>query len=225
MGDHVHVHSPEGLAERSGRWATEREHIWELAATVLLALATLGIAWSGYQAARWTGVQAQHYAHSNAERSTATRVSTTAGQNRLQDLLNFNRWLEVTTDGNTTLANLYQRRFRAEFVPAFEAWLAQNPLQNPNAIASPLYMPQYHPAAFAQADKLAHEADQDYNDGRAATEHTDDYVLTTVFFAAVLFFAGISLRFKWNAMRFVVLALGVVFLSYGLERIATLPHH
>ena len=29
-----------------------------------------------------------------------------------QDLLNFNRWLEVTTDGNTQLADLYERRFR-----------------------------------------------------------------------------------------------------------------
>jgi hypothetical protein len=224
MAEHVHVHSPEGLAE-PGRAATEREHAWELAATVLLALATLGIAWSGYQAARWTGLQAQHYAQSNAARSTATRVSTTAGQNRIQDLLNFNRWLEVTTEGNTTLANLYQRRFRPEFVPAFDAWLAQNPLQNPNAIASPLYMPQYHPAAFAQATKLTSEADQAYNDGRDATKHTDDYVLTTVFFAAVLFFAGISLRFTWDAMRLVVLGLGGLFLTYGLVRIATLPHH
>ncbi|HEV2309132.1 MAG TPA: hypothetical protein VGU73_01300 [Acidimicrobiia bacterium] len=223
MTEHVHVHSPEGLAE-SGRSGMEHEHAWELAATVLLAVATLGIAWSGYQAARWTGVQAQHYAQSNAARSTATRVSTNAGQERLQDLLNFNRWLEVTTDGNQTLADLYQRRFRAEFVPAFEAWLAQNPLQNSNAVASPLNMPQYHPAAFAQAAKLANQADQDYNAGKDATRHTDDYVLTTVFFAAVLFFAGVSLRFKWDAMRLTVLVFGGAFLTYGLVRIATLPH-
>ena len=225
MSEHVHVHAPHELGERSRRWATEREHMWELVATVLLAVATLGIAASGYQAARWTGVEAQHYAQSNAARSAATRVSTAAGQDRLQDLLNFNRWLEVSSEGNTPLAQLYLRRFRPEFVPAFEAWLAQNPLQNPNAVASPLYMPQYHPAAFARANHLSYQADLYYVAGKDATRHTDDYVLTTVFFAAVLFFAGISLRFSWVAMRVTVLAFGVVFLAYALERFAALPHH
>jgi hypothetical protein len=48
-------------------------------------------------------------------------------------------------------------------------------------------------------------------------------VLTTVFFAAVLFFAGISLRFKWQSMRLVVITFAVVFLGYGLARLALLP--
>jgi hypothetical protein len=59
--------------------------------------------------------------------------------------------------------------------------------------------------------------------GKAATENTDNYVLTTVFFAAVLFFAGISLRFKWQSMRLVVITFAVVFLGYGLARLALLP--
>jgi len=226
MAEHVHVHLPHELEEpRRPSTGRGREHAWELAATVLLAVATLGIAYSGYQAARWTGVQSERYAQSNAARSTANRVATAAGQDRLQDLLNFNRWLEVSTQGDPTLANLYVRRFRPEFVPAFTAWLAQNPLQNPHAVPSPLDMPQYRPAGFTRANQLAHQADQDYAAGRNATSDTDAYVLTTVFFAAVLFFAGISLRFTWDAMRVAVLVLGTLFLGYGLARIATLPHH
>ena len=42
-------------------------------------------------------------------------------EDRTQDLLNFNRWLEVSTGGDTELADLYERRFRDEFRPAFEA--------------------------------------------------------------------------------------------------------
>ena len=116
------------------------------------------------------------------------------------------------------------RRFRSEFVPAFQAWLAQDPLTSPAAVASPLSMPQYRPAGFVQANRLNHEADERYNQGKDAVEHTDDYVLTTVFFAAVLFFAGISLRFTWDAMRVWVLVFGALFLAYGITRIATLPH-
>ena len=43
----------------------------------------------------------------------------------------------------TSLANFIQKRFRAEFRPAFEAWLATNPFNNPNALPGPLFMPQY----------------------------------------------------------------------------------
>jgi hypothetical protein len=224
MSDHVHVHSPPELSD-SGAAPSKRERRWELVATVLLAVATLGIAWSGYQAARWSGLQSEDYAQANTARSRAIRASTAAGQDRLQDLVNFNRWLEVETQGDTALAALYQRRFRAEFVPAFNAWLAQDPLHNPAAVASPLSMPRYHPSRLASSDRLEHEADQAFDRGRHATEHTDDYVLTTVFFAAVLFFAGISLRFEWERLRVAVLVLGVVFLGYGLVRLVTLPTH
>ncbi len=223
MVEHVHVHAPHELSEPSGQTTWTEERIWEFVATFLLAMATLGIAWSGYQAARWSGLQAQRYAQANTVRAQENRVSTAAGQDRLQDLLNFNRWLEVSTQGNQQLADLYVRRFRPELLPAFNAWLAQDPLHNTNAVASPLLMPQYHPAKVAQVNQLQHEGDVRFDQGKSATETTDSYVLTTVFFAAVLFFAGISLRFKWQSMRLVVVILATVFLGYGLVRIALLP--
>ena len=86
------------------------------------AIATLGIAWSGYQGARWNGRQAEEYSSANGTRAHANHDATTGDQARTQDLLNFNRWLEVATEGNQQLADLYERRFRPEFRPAFEAW-------------------------------------------------------------------------------------------------------
>lgn len=195
----------------------------ELAAVFLMSVATLGIAWSGYQAARWSGIQARRYAQANTARSLANQASTAAGQARLQDLLNFNRWLEVTTQGDKTLADLYERRFRPEFQPAFTAWLAADPLHNRNAIATPLLEPQYRLADAERADRLERRADTFFNDGKDATEHADQYVFATVFFAAVLFFAGMSLRFAWVAMRIGVLVLGVVFLAYAVVRVVLLP--
>jgi hypothetical protein len=58
MSERVHVHAP-------------HERVMELIATLLLALATLGIAWSGYQGARWNGEQAEEYSASNATRAHA----------------------------------------------------------------------------------------------------------------------------------------------------------
>lgn len=190
---------------------------------LLLSIATLCIAWSGYQAARWSGIQARHYAQANTARSLANRASTLAGQERLQDLLNFNRWLEVSTQGDQVLADLYQRRFRAEFVPAFSAWLAQDPEHNPQATSSPLLLPEYRLAELDRAERFERQGDRRFEEGKEATENADQYIFGTVFFAAVLFFSGISMRFAWRPMRVTVLVAAALFLAFGVVRLATLP--
>ena len=202
---------------------TRRERTLEFVAVFLLSVSTLAIAWSGYQAARWSGHQSRDYAAASTARARANRVSTLAGQERIQDLLNFNRWLETSSDGDTALADLYVRRFRPEFVPAYEAWLAQDPLNNRDAIATPLLMPEYKLANFAKADRLEREGTLRFEAAKEATERADAYILATVFFAAVLFFAGISMRFQWIAMRVTVLVISGLFLLYGIIHIATLP--
>ena len=224
MTEHVHIHPPEELGHSERAPLGPHERVYELVAAVLLSLATLGIAWSGYQAAKWSGLQSRRYAQASTARAQANRASTLASQDRQQDLLNFNRWLEVSTNGNQTLASLYERRFRPEFVPAFKAWQAQDPLNNLNAIASPLNMPQYRLANAMKSDQLERLGDKRFEQGKASTEHTDAYVLTTVFFAAVLFFAGISTRFDWMKVRVGVLVFATLGLSYAAFRIFTLPY-
>jgi hypothetical protein len=222
MPEHVHVHTPHELSE-SGNAVSRRERTLEIVAALMLSLATVGIAWSGYQAAKWSGTQARRYTQASTARSLANRASTLASQERNQDLLNFNRWLEVTTEGNTQLAQLYERRFRPEFQPAFQAWLADDPLNNVNAVASPLLEPQYVLADAVRADRLERLGDLRFEQGKSATENADDYVFVTVFFAAVLFFAGISLRFAWFPIRLLIMVLAGALLLYGGVRLATLP--
>jgi hypothetical protein len=222
MPEHVHVHAPHELTEESHSH-TRRERALEFVAVLLLSISTLAIAWSGYQAARWSGHQSRDYAAASTARAQANRASTLAGQERIQDLLNFNRWLETENEGNTELADLYVRRFRPEFVPAYRAWLAQDPLHNENAIATPLLMPQYKLGHFERADRLEREGTKLFDSAKEATEHADSYVFATVFFAAVLFFAGISMRFTWFAMRVSVLVISGIFLLYGIVHVASLP--
>ena len=222
MSEHVHVHAPHELshAERSER---TNERVMEFAAALLLSIATIAVAWSGYQAARWSGLQSEHYTEASAARSLANREAIFESRQQTQDLLNFNRWLEATESGDTILAALYERRFRPEFAPAFEAWLAQDPLRNPAAIASPLSMDEYRPDDLMRSNRLERRAHELFEAGREATENTDAYVFTTVFFAAMMFFAGMSLRFDWTAVRIGVLILAGLLMIYGLGRLASLP--
>lgn len=222
MSEHVHQHVPEELQEP---WhaGTGRERIFEVLAIVLLSAAAIGTAWSGYQAARWSGREAHNFAIADASHARSTRAVIRAGEDRVRDLADFERWLDLETTGDQTLANLHAAHFQGELRTAFEAWLAQDPLNNPNAIPTPLNMPLYTQAEAERAAKLETAADQLVEDGAAARDHADEYVLTTVFFASVLFFAGISLRISRERLRMGILGLGVAFLLYGVVQIILLP--
>ena len=62
------------------RVAISREHLVELAVIIILAVATIGTAWNGYQATRWSGVQAADYVTANFLRVESTKAATRAGQ-------------------------------------------------------------------------------------------------------------------------------------------------
>ncbi len=76
---------------------------------------------------------------------------------------------------------------------------------------------------MARSAVLSNEADDLYQQGTDAKEHDDDYILSTVFFAAVLFFAGISLRVDWRRLRIAVLVFAAAMLLGGLVFVLTLP--
>jgi hypothetical protein len=223
---HVHVHAPHALTEGPEQKPTppaRAERRLELAAVLLLALTTLATAWCGYQAARWSGEQSQHYARASATRIKSQQAATRAGQHRIDDLLYFNGWLNARDAGNTQLAAIYRARFRPEFVPAFRAWIAQRPFTNPRAVPGPLYMPQYRSADLARSARLDAAADALYEEGTAAKGYDDKYILSTVFFAAVLFFAGISLRLDWLPLRIAVLGMALALLVGGSVFVLSLP--
>jgi hypothetical protein len=222
----VHVHAPHELGEsgqESGGRPSRRERVLELTAVLLLSVTTLATAWSGYQAARWSGEQSQKYAQASTNRAQAQQAATTAGQLRIDDLLLFDNWLNANDSGDRRLADVYRRRFRPEFVPAFRAWLAQHPDTSRNAVAGPQYMPQYHLAAGTLAATFHAKANALFKEGTDAKTNDDKYILSTVFFAAVLFFAGISLRLDWRPLRIFVLGAATVMLLSAAIFVLSLP--
>jgi hypothetical protein len=93
----------------------------------------------------------------------------------------------------------------------------------PRTARGPLYLPQYKLADSAQSARLDAAADDLFAEGTDAKRTDDRYVLSTVFFAAVLFFAGISLRLDWWPLRIGVLALAFALLTGGVAFVLTLP--
>lgn len=224
MSGHVHAHTPHELTEKHEPSPVGRKERWlELATVVLLSFATLLTAWSGYQAAKWSGEQSRGFADASRLRGQAQRQLTTAGQQRIDDLLYFNGWLEARARGDEVFEQLYRNRFRPEFLPAFRAWLAQEPFRHPETAKGPLYLPEYKLAAETRAAAFDREGEEANHEALESKDHDDDYILSTVFFAAVLFFAGISLRLDWPPLRVVVVGMAAIALIGGGVFLLTLP--
>jgi hypothetical protein len=186
----------------------------EVFATILLAVAALATAWSTYQSSQWRGQQAASYAKGTAARIQSSEAATRAGQLTQVDIALFTQWLDAYARRDQTLAAFYRRRFRPEFVPAFNAWVATRPRTNPKAPLSPFAMPQYHPAERAESVALDARANARVSAAEQANTRSNDYVLAVVLLASALFFAGLSTKLRTIRHQEVLLALGwLIFLG------------
>ena len=126
----------------------------EVAAAVILSLASLLTAWSSYQANAWSRTISLTSGRVSATLMESTQQVTLGSQDTLVDVVTFSNWLESVSTDNQPLADFYRSRFREEFRPVFEAWLGLEPLQNPEAPSSPFAMADYVPARMQAADDL-----------------------------------------------------------------------
>jgi hypothetical protein len=191
------------------------EHWLEILATAVLALGSIVAAWSGNQSALWGSVQSSSYTQASSKRVESTRASTLAGQTVQVDIANFNNYAEAVNAGDQRLAQFYERRFRPEFRTAFQAWLATKPLENPDAPASPILMPEYRLADQERAERLTREAEGLFVKGERANTISSAYAVNGFITALALFFAGIAPRFKWRPLKIVVVFIALAVLIWA----------
>ena len=211
------------LSEHSEHSPSRAHQILEIAEAILLAVVAVTTAWSGYQAALWTGHQAELYGLASRYRVEAEGAATTANQERLYNSSTVVEWLKAEATGQKKLADLFERRFLPEFRPAFEAWTKTDPLNNPNAPPGPFFMSEYRSAKTEEAAKLNEQATATFETGNQARERSDDYVRVTVMLATVLLLTAISQRFKTHAVRIGLAVVAALLLCVPLFRLLTLP--
>jgi hypothetical protein len=202
---------------------TERRDWVEVGATVLLAFAAVATAWSSYQSTRWNGEQAKTSGAVNKTRIQAARAAGLANAQQQVDIATFMQWVDAYARDDTRVAHFYRTRFRKEFTPAFNAWVATRPLKTKGAPATPFVMPQYRLAAKAEADRLDQEAEVLAAQVRRNIQRASNYVLGVVLFAVALFFAGMSTKLNAPGLRKTMLAVGWLLFLGTAVWIATSP--
>jgi hypothetical protein len=226
-------------AEEKRRTGRLLDRKFELAEAILLSVAAILAAWTGFQAAKWSGVQANDYSLAGASRVEATRSSTAAGQESVVDVVTFTQWLaageaeglfdqppaagELYTPDPDLLSGFLYQRFRPEFQTAVDAWIATQPRLDPDAPPTPFAMSEYVLADDQAAERLERQADAQAAAAREANQRSDNYVLMTIMFATVLFFAGISSKMDTARARVFLIGMGVTLLVVSFVIVATFP--
>lgn len=206
----------EGRSELLRRWI-------ELASTVLLAVATIATAWSGYQSARWGGAQTDHSSAASLAIIRTAKFANLAEQKISLQADLFSQWVSAVGNNNQALADFMLQRFPEPLKTAAIAWQATNPLTNPNAPPTPFQMPEY---ILPETLEVAHweaVSEDEFEAAAVAGTISDRYLLFTIIFASVLFFAGVSGKFGWQVIDWSVLVLGTIALFIGLVILFTSP--
>ena len=187
----------------------------------MLAIAALATTWSSYQASIWGGIQSSQYSASDAMRASAGRASDDAARLRLIDIAMFTKWLEAYAERRQQLARFYERHFRPEFLPAFEAWRA---LDSASArTTTPFERTEYRLRRTADANRYDTQSIRALRAAEYANKTSDEYVFDTVILASVLFFAGAvrpHIAGRWQGM---VLLIALLMCGWAIARLVLAP--
>jgi hypothetical protein len=201
----------------------QRDRVLSIVEATLLALVAVLAAYSGYAAAKWDTRSSVTLAHASALRTKASRAQLEALQIRTLDAVTFNTWFATFVAGDARAQRIAEKRFRPDYQAAFRAWLATDPLHNPNAPPGPAYMPQYIIPQATAGTAYDRAADAAFDRGRSAGATGDKYVRVTVFFATVLFLVGISSHFAIRRARYILIGIGGAMLVFSLVELLALP--
>jgi hypothetical protein len=226
---HEHGEAAQEEAEREGGHSESADRsdrhsrIVQICEAALLAIVTLTAAWAGYSAAKWSTESRVDIARASTLGNLATRDDLTAISLRNFDASTFNAWFIAFTLNSPQKEAIAVRRFRPQFLIAFNAWMATDPLHNPAAPPGPTYMPQYKLPAQTQANALDNEAAAKFTDGNQAGLTSDNYVRITVLLAVVLFVVGIGSSFKLKGVRYALIVFGSILLIVSVVLITQQP--
>ena len=84
-------------------------------------------------------------------------------------------------------------------------------------------MPEYALPERTEADRWEQVATQEASLADSANGVSNRYLLFTIIFASVLFFAGVSGKCQWNVIDSVLLILGAMTLIGGVTGLLWLP--
>lgn len=213
------------------------ETFWErrgdLLTTIVLASVTLLLAWSGFQASKWGGVQAINFSDAGKARTDSNALTDIGGTLSSIDVALFVSWLEAAepelaerkvlaaTSGDGLAPFLYQS-FPDRLRVAVDDWLRVQAAGDADGLL-PFELDSYVVDEFVLAQQLRDDAASFGEAARSNNQQSDIYVLATVVFAAALFLVGVCQKLKKHSFQQAVFLVAVLVALVGAFIVFTQP--
>ena len=198
------------------------KNTFEIIALLLLATATICSTWCLYESYAWGNVQKDNLGAVILMEDESNRVNDDNNMLRTIDVNMFLSWVQAASENQTGRMVFLKDRFRDEFRPAFDKWLTSaKPGEIP--LGTPFTLTEYSLKTTRDLIQLKQNISIKMDNVQQANQNSGSYVLTTVFGALVLFFAGIAGKWKWPLISLICLGIAMIFLAIVLYRIFTLP--
>lgn len=195
----------------------------DLAVTVILSITAILTAWTAFQSSKWSGAMSISFSQASSARIEASTQTGIASSRAIIDINLFTSWVEATARDDTRVADFYEKRFTPQLATAFDAWIATDPIDNPDAPNSPFAMDEYVPPGEREAQAATARADAKFDEALDDNQRGDNYTLLTVLFASVLFFVAMSSRLGTAQARWGLLGVGTVLFVVGAFLLSTFP--
>lgn len=201
----------------------EKKRWVEPVTAFLMALATLGTAWCSYQSAAWTRRSNRLFNEYNALERRSGLLSIQGMQAASIHTAMFMELLAAKQAGNDKLADFYHERFPPDVRKAYDAWMAQDPFENPEADPHPFVPNLYELRGAREAAAATATAAEKLNAARAAGSVSGAFLANTVLFATVLFFSNAASKFEQRRVRIMAFTFAVAIFLFAVTRIVMLP--
>lgn len=199
------------------------DRLLELVVVLLLGITTVGTAWCGFQAARWTGHSGDLTGVASERRVEGSRLFGLATQRVTYDSMVVAKYAEASQQGNTQLLQFYRRSVvRPEFLPFLDRWEAAAKAGKPTV--GVFEDKDYIAGQFGAYEETVAAAEQATRESQAAGEVAEGYLGTTILLAIGLFFAGVTSSFKYRIARLLLLIAATGAVAVAASRIADLPY-
>ena len=190
---------------------------------IVLSLTTILAAWSAFQASNWNGKMSISFSQASAARVESSKLDGDANRVAIIQVGLFTQWLAAESVGDSQRSAYLASVFPEPLASAFRAWRAADPQVNPEAPRTPFEMPEYAIPEDAEATAAEARADETFDEALEFNQHSDNYTLLTVLFAAVLFFASLSGRARSRSVQHVFLGLALILLFIASGLLITFP--
>jgi len=187
----------------------------EVYSTIILAIATLFVAWCSYQSALWSGIQTFRLAESNKYGRLAQQKLIQSGQSKAMEEVVFIEFINAAYAGDKEKMDFIIKAVRPELAQILTNWIQSHPFDNNTVLKNPVVIPEFEKIMqkrIEESAKMSSTGEEKFKAAEKANTISDKYSLVGVMLSMVMFLGAIITKLVRTLPRLILASLSALIL-------------